>query len=116
MEAPAVQVQGARKPGRRVQPWQTHDLREHLSGTRPEEELRQSDHRGLTPIAAAAMQAATTSQAILDTLVTAGEEGEDPLAQLLDAMERLAERQAMMDMKLDRLIELLALPAAPAAG
>ena len=69
--------------------------------------LLEHDNKGLSPVAFSALKSATATDSLLSLLEEGPEGGEDPIQQIKDLLESIAEAQIRLEGKLDRLTEAL---------
>jgi hypothetical protein len=86
-------------------PWGREDISDFLDATRSRDDLHQSDRRGLTPVAYAALEAARVSTSLLPllALLDPPEAGEDRIAQMLILLESIDLRMKKLEVKLDQI-------------
>jgi hypothetical protein len=87
-------------------PWGREDISSFLDATRSPNDLHQSDRRGLTPVAYAALVAAQVSISLLPllALLDPPEAGEDRIAQMLILLESIDLRLKKLETKIDQIV------------
>ena len=84
-------------------PWSLEDVRDILAGTVDPARSRITDRKGLSPVAFAALKAATVTDSLLpllELLEPPGDEEKGKLDVLLELLERIAEGQVVLGQRL----------------